>query len=217
VGLLAMLLRPKQNYQLSHLTDQVKTLLKRLKRALSAGDEKSTADCAHKLLIAMWTSKWLAAIGDTLDDPTICYLALTMVEADGGIKEAKYATTTIARLEYCMRLMFLIEMVLMKNTEGEVMEFEDAAKALQPWYTEKVESTFNSLRSLMHRASSIAYSTMSLPRIWWSDRTTYHSMLYKGDKIEFPSIQKAMLEMERTAVKLWEDKVMCGTALRVVD
>jgi hypothetical protein len=219
LGLLAMLLRPAQSSYELCLTKQVESLVGKLKRALEEeeGDKKKTALCAHELLMAMWTTKWLPAIGDTLDDPTICYLALTMVETDGSIKEAKYATTTIARLEYCMRLMFLVQMGFMKlnGDSSSSIEMEDAAEELAPWYTEKVESTFNSLQSLMHRASSIAYSTMCLPRIWWSDRTTYQSMLYKGDKIEFSSIEKAMLDMEAAAVDLWEAKVMCGTGLRM--
>jgi hypothetical protein len=210
-----MLLRPAQNYKLS-LTDHVESLVEELKTALSRGDRNRTAEHAHKVLIALWTTKWLPAIGDTLDDPTICYLALTMVDKDGGIKEAKHVTTAIARLEYCMRLMFLINMGLMKlEDEDKETEMEDAAKTLEPWYTEKVESTFNSLRSLTHQASSIAYSTMSLPRIWWSDRETHHTLLYKGDEIKFSAIEQAMLEMEASAVQLWEANVMCGTRLRV--
>src|SRR6266478_9281903 len=211
--LLAMLLRPTESYKLS-LTAQVKKLLKNLERALSVGETKKTALCAHRLLMAMWTTKWLPAIGDVLDDPTICYLALTMVESDGSIKDAKHATPTITKLEYCMRLMFLVQMGLAKVAD-ESMEMEDAAEALEKWYTEKVESTFNPLRSLMHRASAISYLTMSLPRIWWSDWKTYRSMLYKGDKVEFSSIVKAMQGMEAAAVELWAAKVMCGTGLRV--
>jgi len=60
----------------------------------------------------MWTVRWQPVIGQVIHDPTICYLALMLMEMDGSFKDPKDSTGHVARLEYCMQLMFLVKMML---------------------------------------------------------------------------------------------------------
>jgi hypothetical protein len=78
-----------------------------------------------------------------------------------------------------------------------------------------MESTFNSLHSLMHRAAAIAHSSMSLPHIWWVDRVNYKSLLYRGDMVTIDDIKKCFINMETEAVTQWENDILCGTKLYI--
>ncbi|KAG6893165.1 hypothetical protein C0993_001865, partial [Termitomyces sp. T159_Od127] len=84
---------------------------------------------------------------------------------------------------------------------------------LEPWITEKYDSTFNSLRSLQHRATAIAESTMSLPRVWWLDRQNFQTMLFEGTPIAFEDIKKVFVDIEQDLVQRWEEDVLCGLQL----
>ncbi|KAG6874820.1 hypothetical protein C0992_006430, partial [Termitomyces sp. T32_za158] len=97
----------------------------------------------------------------------------------------------------------------MDATTSFLLEME----ALVPWVTEKYDSTFNSLRSLQHRATAIAESTMSLPRIWWLDRQRFQTMLFEGSTIAFEDIRKLFVNIEADLVHTWENDVLCGLKL----
>jgi hypothetical protein len=215
ISMLAMLLRPWGEYKL-YLTDTLKLALDRLRETLPPQDTSlgDGALAVLDVLMALWTVKWLPSASGRLQDPTICYLALSMLNADGSLADAKYTTGPIAKLEYCMRLAFLAEMRRLTNADSS-LDDEAAFNLLQPWFTEKVDSTFNSLRSLTHRASAIAHTTMSLPRIWWLDRVTWQSMLYMGHTVKFSDIRQVFAALESKAVDLWEKSVLCGLDLRV--
>jgi hypothetical protein len=213
LGLLAMLLRKKSNYTLT-VEAEMPNLLENLSKALTTGKVEVIAKHIFALLIAIWTIKWPSTIGRLLVDPTICYLALSMLERDRSFKHPRYTTGIIAKDEYCLRLLFALK-IRLNSIKYPDISIEEHAKALEPWHTEKMESTFNSLRSLTHRASSIVYNSMSLPRIWWTDRDTYKSMLYKGDLVTIDDIKKCFNDMEKEAITLWETKVLCGTKLHI--
>jgi hypothetical protein len=213
LGLLGFLLRAKTNYTIAS-NDRLEKYLPLLREALESQDAEKIARRIFNVLLALWTYKWPSTIGKNLQDPTICYLALSMMQQDGTFKEPKYTTVEIARFEYFLRMVIDLKMMSKTITDPEI-DWETLEKEYSRWYTEKVDSTFNSLRSLTHRASAIAYSSMSLPRIWWTDRKNYRSMLYKGDLVDISPIQKCFDGMEAEAVALWENEVMCGTGLRV--
>ncbi|KAF8442013.1 hypothetical protein L210DRAFT_3358920, partial [Boletus edulis BED1] len=134
---------------------------------------------------------------------------------DGSFKEPKDVTKIIAKLEYCMRLTFLKEIRARANADRDNITEAIACDMLQPWFTEKTYSTFSRLRSLQHRASTIAYETMGLPRIWWTDTDNWTSLKYKGNSIAFPSICAMFQDMEDDLITTWENKVLRGLTLRV--
>jgi hypothetical protein len=148
-----------------------------LQDALSSDEEEQPRimELIHKVLMGAWTTSWSKSkTMSSIADPTEACIALLTLKHDGSFKEPKDVTTIIAKFEYCMRLTFLREIRARASTEG--MDEPTACNTLQCWFTEKEYSTFNRLRSLQHRASAIAYDTMGLPRIWWTDTETWTSL-----------------------------------------
>ena len=90
-----------------------------------------------------------------------------------------------------------------------------ACDALQLWFTEKAYSIFSHLRSLQHRASAIAYNTMGLPHIWWTNTETWTLLKYKGNLISFSDIRTMFKDIEEDLVSTWEKKILWGLMLRV--
>jgi hypothetical protein len=189
-------------------------LLGRLRQALTTGQPEVIAKRIYQVLLAIWTFKWPSALGRLLVDPTIIHLALSMLENDRSFKHPKHTTGFIAKDEYCMRLVFALKIRCDAIKHPEI-DMDETTKALEPFFREKVESTFNSLRSLTHRASSIVYASMALPRIWWVDRIDFKSLLYRGDLITIDDIKKCFHTMDKDMVTQWEEQILCGTKLYV--
>lgn len=206
-------MRPEQEYKLK-TTLRLRHAIKDLKDNLQSSEIHTAAFLVHDVLNALWMTKWTPAIGKHLQDPTICYIALYMLENDGSFKEAKNTTGPVVKFEHCLRLSFLIQIKRLAH-QTEPIDYEAASIELQRWYTEKVDSTFNSLRSLMHRAASISFTTMSTPRVIWLDRENFETMLYNGDRVCLDDMRKAFTLMEKDLIDLWENKVLCGLKLHV--
>ena len=92
---------------------------------------------------------------------------------------------------------------------------ERTCDTLQPWFTEKTNCPFNSLRSLQHRACSIVYGTTGMPKVYWKDRVNWTSMLYKGTEINLEHVRNVCENTETEMLHLSEDKVLLGLDLRV--
>ena len=90
-----------------------------------------------------------------------------------------------------------------------------ARQAMQGWFTEKVYSTFNTLRSLKHRAAAIVYNTQELPRSIWTDREGWSALLYKGNPVNLDGIRQVFMDLDKQTFIQWEEKVLCGLKLRV--
>ncbi|KAF8873488.1 hypothetical protein BD779DRAFT_1477005 [Infundibulicybe gibba] len=213
VKLLALLLRPKTNYNLV-LPKELQDALENLSIAESQRDMDAMQLWIHQVLLHLWTRTWSDGDQDTIQDPTICYLILHTLKKDGSFGEAICVTRIIAQLQYCMRLFFVFHIKMLAGDNKEA-NYIALSEPLIPWYTEKVvDSTFNSLRSLQHRATSAALETQGLPCIWWQDPPTYHTLLYRGHELKFSDFQKTFSEMELAAMELWEKQVLCGLPLR---
>lgn len=207
VCLLAMLLRPHAVYPF-HLPSAVVLAKDVLENDLRDANSTTLAQSVFHLLFALWSSKWLPTSESPVTDPTIIYLMLSSIQKDDGFMEPKLITNIIARFEYVMRLVFLQAMHTQENIEL-------AAQDLSVWFQEKHDSTFNSLRSLQHIASSISYTTLGLPKIWWIDREHHRSLLYKGSPIQFSAFPLMFAAIEDEMVKIWEQDLLCGLPLRV--
>ncbi|KAG6382208.1 hypothetical protein JVT61DRAFT_861 [Boletus reticuloceps] len=171
----------------------------------------------HVVLMKLWTTHWrkVSDYPQRITDPTEAALALMTLNQDGSFKEPKNVTNIIAKLEYCMRLTFLKEIRSQAaRIDGNTTEVT-ACDMLQPWFTEKTYSTFARLRSLQHRASAIAYDTMGLPHIWWTDTEAWTSLKYKGNSINFSDLRDMFQDMENDIITIWKDRVLRGLPLRV--
>jgi hypothetical protein len=182
--------------------------------------EDSPYDCGaitdniHRIFMCLWQTKWERTANNLIPDPTERCLALLTLQNDGSFKEPKDVTGIIAKDEYCIRLAFLTELrkrVASGEAEDEFAAFHD----LEPYLTEKTQFTFARLRSLQHRASAIAYDTMSLPRLWWTDTATWRTMLYKGNRVDLDDVCKMFADTETRLVDAWEHSVLKGLRIRI--
>ncbi|KAG6819317.1 hypothetical protein H0H93_012993 [Arthromyces matolae] len=209
IRLVAMLFRLQSKPIITHVLPETATkLILRLHNKLTSDNYKEHIIKAQTLLIVLWTKMWSDKDDGLFADPTTNMLALMMLNADGSFKGAQETTKPIAQLEYCMRMCFMVE--ILKQSEQQKINVTEAAQSLEPWFIEKHESTFNSLRSLQHRASAIAMATMAPSRIYWKDRESFDSLLFEGNTIEFGNISKMFMELERESVEIWEQDILRG-------
>jgi hypothetical protein len=208
VQLIAMVLRIKDAPYNLPLPKKVAISRDRLWTALGTDDDSAINHATNDLLFRLWTQKWQKSKENTIGDPTICLLALAMLKPDGSFRSPTQTTPFIAKLVYCLRLIFLIA-IHAKNNETQSCDL------YSPWFTEKIDSTFNFLCTLQHQASALAYSETLMPRIVWTDRTTYRTMRYKGSSVSFDGLQNVFKKMEEDAIKCWENDVLMQLPLRV--
>ncbi|KAG6867384.1 hypothetical protein C0993_003524, partial [Termitomyces sp. T159_Od127] len=213
VRLLAMLLRNSSLFSYNFTQEHNRRLIK-LQNGLDKEPIKQLSMRILHVLISLWTHTWYRSHIAPFPDPTINCLALMVLQDDGSFKHPKYITGPIAHYQYCIRYAFMIEMHRRK-TLNPGSTYEQHCADLSSWFTEKYDSTFNSLRSLQHRASTVAESTMSLPTVWWLDRVNYRTMVYKGNRIEFDDIKKMFVKLEADIIKVFEEQVLCGQPLQI--
>jgi hypothetical protein len=165
------------------------------------------------VLFRLWTHTWSKSELNTIGDPTICFVALSMIRKDGGWEGPAQVTPLIAKLEYGIRLLILT--TLHETNPDNPAQMLQQCRELSPWFTEQVDSPFNSLRSLTHRATALVKSEMAVPRVIWVDRVTHRELRYKGDLIQFDSLTPMFDAIHKDAIALWETALMFGLPLRV--
>ena len=213
VRLLAMLVRKSPDIQFE-IPERIAAEIHTLKNALA--DKQSDAAvlkrACSQILFRIWSRTWTKSEDSSLGDPTIIFLALVMLKKDGGFQTPKNTTPFIARLKYCLRLIMLIAVkreALKKKTKDL-----EACKNHEQWFTEKVDTTFNTLCTMQHYASSLAQHERSLPLVVWMDRTNFRKMRFKGHTVEFDKLTTLFTNLENDAITLWEKDVLMGLPLR---
>lgn len=213
VRLLSMLVRPSIDIQLDlpqKVTADIKILQDALADPLSNAAVIKTA--AIHVLFRIWSRIWQKTTNNFLGDPTIVFLALAMLTHDGGFKPPRNTTPFMAHLKYCLRIIMLICLKRVANNT-QVGDLK-ACKKYETWFTEKVDSTFNTLCTMQHYASSLAHHERGLPQVVWMDRKNFQIMRFKGNLVEFGKLTTIFTNLENTAIKLWENDILMGLPLR---
>ena len=100
----------------------------------------------------------------------MCFLALSSIKTNNGWAFAIEITPVIAKLIFCIRSVFLFRVHIDQENTGTL---HDRYQALERWHHKGEESTFHELCMLQHIASSITYTTPSLPTfIWYNEQRT---------------------------------------------
>ncbi|KDQ05946.1 hypothetical protein BOTBODRAFT_49632 [Botryobasidium botryosum FD-172 SS1] len=207
--LIALLLRSQQCqgvYQIP-LPQGVLEALEAFRHALAGFD--TVTERLHTLLMALWTTKWTQSEGNAFPCPTLRSVILRHLQEDGSFSAPKYITSTLAQLTYCMRLAFLREI----HQRAPFSNEEEACSQIQPFFIEKVNSTFNGIRTAQHIVTSAAYSTASMPQVWWTDLEDWQSMLYMGDRIHLDMVRQVFVKLEEEWVHIWQNEILCGLQL----
>jgi len=210
ICILAMLLREKRVYTIP-LPD---TLTDALHSLDLQNEDFDALPHLHRIFLGLWMVKWTVTVSNPVPDPTIRALALLSVNSDGGLAEADKVTGWIAKLENSIRLTSLFEI---KDLSIHRFGGDDelACQQVEPWFVEKVYSTFASLRLLQHRASAISFGMTSMPKVWWLNRDDWSSMLYRGHQITIEHMRSVAKNLEDAIVRVWEEEVLCGLDLYV--
>lgn len=212
--LLAFLLRSSPEYKLD-LPATLQADLQVLSNLLIMKQQTAAEKAIHKICLQLWSKPWDEDAAQTMADPTICYLALSQLNASGGFKEPHLTTPVIAKLEYLLRLTYVYEIAHIRSTTLPQPSAFDLAKQFSKWFTEYTPSTFNSLQSLTHLGSTIAYTTMSIPKIWWKNPNNPRMMLYEGHEIQLDKISQALSTLEEDIVHIWKKDILLGFNLHV--
>lgn len=212
-ALIAMLLRPKTTYTIP-ISPSFHNTLSQFLSDLAGDKPDIICSALHQVLNHLWHSVWIPTSENPIPDPTQRYLALVSLQHDGGFTEPHRTTGPIAKFEYALRLFMLVEMhdLVLQSLSPDL---DHACSQLQPWFTEKINTPFNTLRSLQHRASALSYATPAMPRIWWLDPPHFRSLLYAGDTIHLDQLYYVFEAMEQQAYDLFQCNILLGLDLHI--
>ncbi|KZP15004.1 hypothetical protein FIBSPDRAFT_750856 [Athelia psychrophila] len=215
-SLLNLLLEDREHYEKTLPEDTI-IALNVFESALEGSmiTTHDTSDELHKLLLQLWHREWATPSQESdIPDPTVRTLALRSLLADGSFKEPSAVAPDIAKFEHLMRLTSVREIHNLAALKYDGNQLK-AANDVLPWLQEKLPTTFNSLRSLQHRATAIVYSTPSLPNAWWIDRENWTHLLYKGYPVKMDHISQVFDKLEQQSITHFEEKVLLKQKIRI--
>jgi bloom syndrome protein len=175
-----------------------------------------TVDTLHAVLKSIWLEEWPNKEGNNFSDPSICFLALFTLQADGHFKHPKDVTRTLAQLCRAIRLTVLAEIhhqITMNPSTSSTDAFRPHAWAVQ----EGNMSTFHKIMFYQHYATAIAMRTISLPKIVWPFREEgrFDTMLFLGQSASLQKLLNIIQDLEREAVDIWEHLILRGAPLHI--
>ncbi|KAI0365170.1 hypothetical protein BV20DRAFT_909139, partial [Pilatotrama ljubarskyi] len=191
------------------LPEAVSQALARLRLSLNREIDDVTS-AIHSLLLALWTRNWSSTQANPFPDPTVCFIIHTQLNRDGSLKGPKDVTGIFAKLVYNMRLVFLKECHRLSAEDPAHPSHAIAARSLRPWFTIGQESTFHSLRSLQHRASSIVVSTQNEPNMKWKDGSNFTTLIYLGHEVSLDALRRCQGAIEDATCTLLQDTLLFG-------
>ena len=90
-----------------------------------------------------------------------------------------------------------------------------SARTLRPWFTKGLESTFHTLKSIQHRASSITMSSQNEPNMVWKDKTGFTTLIYMGHEVSLNALRKCQGALEDETRTLLVDTLLFGHPFHV--
>lgn len=159
----------------------------------------------------IWSRTWTPTDEQLFPDPTLRALAYGKLTSSGAFAEPKHTTGELAKITYGMRLIFLFAMH--HDTSKKLYSsVEEACTAMEPYFREKHYTTFNSIRSLQHYASSRAKDAPQIPTVIHPDRNDPGRILYLGDPISWNGVTAMFAALEDDLINVFEEKVGLGLA-----
>ena len=149
-------------------------------------------------------------MGNSIGDPTICFIVLSCIQHDNSWAQAKDITPILARMLYILRAVFLFNFHF-NSASACVRERHSAIKT---WLDSDQDSTFQSVCSLQQLASSVAYTQMSLPQVYWNNAEN-SEFTWDGSKISLELFQEFSQDLLRRVQKIFMEKVFLGVKWRI--
>lgn len=214
--LVAMLLRSMGSCYDISLPVSVSNTLWELERALlSSSPQDTLSRLLHSIFLALWTTKWNRSDHNLMPDPTERVATLLSLKPDGGFQGPHLITQTFAHFQWCIRLTIANEIRSIASSSLEDKTQETIFYQFQGWVTTETSCTFNTMKSLQRLASSFAFTTQSLPVIWWTDKVHWKALTYEGDRVTIPGLITLLHKLEDDIVHQWVHKVLMGLEIRV--
>ncbi|KAI4294511.1 hypothetical protein K525DRAFT_274260, partial [Schizophyllum commune Loenen D] len=181
------------------VSDALRAALISLRHRLCVAQDAEISDL-HAVLSLLWLTEWRrAGMANSISDPTLAFLAMYAVKADGTYIDAKAFTTPLAHLTRAIQLCALTEIHALldaqllsadgsrlRPTAGAQLE---AAEPLLMFVQENNLSTFAALRSYTHYATALAQSTLAMPSVWWLDTQKHTELLIRGDRLSLDHLR----------------------------
>lgn len=184
--------------------------------AVAAVKHSPSVDTLHALLASLWLNPW-EDDNNKYADPTLCFLALHLLNDDGVFKPPHLVTPIIARITRMIRLTALRECHRLVGSGQSTTLRESLDQVLPYLYDGSGVCTMQTLRYHQRLATTLANSTPGLPRIVYhraykNDFTTFY---YCGNLVSIPTLQTLFAALEQEAIRVWNDEVMLGIPLNV--
>ncbi|KAJ7810885.1 hypothetical protein B0H14DRAFT_3756332 [Mycena olivaceomarginata] len=205
--LVAALLRESEHYEFPS-SEALSEALEGLKH------EHSSETDLHAVFLALWQAQWRTSRSVKQPDPTMAFLCLYSLKLGGEFNAAKETTPVIRRLCRAIQLSALVEIHALVDS-GECVDQMEAMDCVGCFTREKELTTFSSLMSLQHYATSLTLCGMSMPQIWWLDRDNWSKLVYKGQEIALDHMRQIVWKLEDHITDVWENKVLLGLGLHV--
>ncbi|KAI5823784.1 hypothetical protein K523DRAFT_357374 [Schizophyllum commune Tattone D] len=179
------------------VSDALRAALVSLRHRLCVHQDAEISDL-HAVLSLLWLTEWRrAGTANSMSDPTLAYLAMYAVKADGTYIDAKAFTTPLAHLTRAIQLCALTEIHVLLDDQSSSADGSrlrptagaqlEAAEPLLMFVQENNLSTFAALRSYTHYATALAQSTLAMPSVWWLDTQNHTELLIRGDRLSLAS------------------------------
>ncbi|KAF6745295.1 hypothetical protein DFP72DRAFT_1077733, partial [Ephemerocybe angulata] len=184
--------------------------------ALSTLRKRMSVDNLHSLLVSLWLAPWESDT-EAFPDPTICFLALHILQDDGAFLQPKDITPRITKLARAIQLVVLREVHRRVDT-GEYPLHRIALAPLEEFIFDSTGvSTMQLLRYHNRFATALAHQTPGLPRIVWheSHRNNFTTLMYNGNIVSIDLLRTLWAKLEQNIMRLWEDKILLGTKLYI--
>ncbi|KAL1659269.1 hypothetical protein GGF50DRAFT_65624 [Schizophyllum commune] len=181
------------------VSDALRAALVSRRHRLCVAQDAEISDL-HAVLSLLWLTEWRrAGMANSISDPTLAFLAMYAVKADGTYIDAKAFTTPLAHLTRAIQLCALTEIHALlddhflladgsslRPTAGAQLE---AAEPLLMFVQENNLSTFAALRSYTHYATALAQSTLAMPSVWWLDTQKHTELLIRGHRLSLDHLR----------------------------
>ncbi|TEB21016.1 P-loop containing nucleoside triphosphate hydrolase protein, partial [Coprinellus micaceus] len=145
-----------------------------------------TVDTLHAVLKSIWLEEWPNKEGNNFSDPSICFLALFTLQADGHFKHPKDVTRTLAQLCRAIRLTVLAEI----HRQITMNPSTSSTDAFRPHALPKI--------------------------VWpFREEGRFDAMLFLGQSASLQKLLNIIQDLEREAVDIWEHSILRGAPLHI--
>ncbi|KAJ7573464.1 hypothetical protein C8J56DRAFT_903468 [Mycena floridula] len=167
----------------------------------------------HAVFLSLFSTLWTAKDDPEeghISDPTMCFLALFALKADGEFLHPINVTGPIRHLTWSIEFAMAVEINARVKAKTAASS-SDAYNQLSEFVQEKISnSTFQQLNTLQHYTSSVSFSSMRMPDIWWQNQDDPTCMLFQGKPVTLDMYKDICSGLIKELVTMWDEKILLG-------